>query len=72
MEVSQLAVLPFWGPTIPPVRAQGNLHPLTCLPVLPLMNVTSLGEGDCLGSGLGEIVESSCPPTLGIGVRVMD
>ena len=65
MEVSQLTVFPFLGFDDSSCESYREILIHWCVScVLPLKNVASLGEGDCSGSSLREIVESGFPSTL--------
>ena len=72
MEVSQLAILPSLGSDDSSCEGMGKSLSIDMSPCPSVDECHLFGGGDRLGSGLREIVESRCPPTWGIGVRVMD
>ena len=69
--MNQLAVLPSLGSNNSSCEGTGKSLSIDVSPC-PSIDECHLFGGDHLGSGLREIVESGHPPTLGIGVRVMD
>ena len=52
-----------------PVRPWGKFHLWMCLLVDLVRKAAFFGHGDCLGSGLEEVVADGCSSVLGVSVN---